>query len=80
MGSVFNSLKERIELGHRHQIPVESKLIMLGEIIYAAGRGDLIPKEARELENLLGLRQVVQNYDAVREQGFFGELVEDMAE
>lgn len=51
MGRVFNSIKERIELGHRHQIPGESKLIMLGEIIYAAGRGDLIPKEAPMVRN-----------------------------
>lgn len=75
MESAFNSIKERVELGVRNNIPVESRLIMLGEILYAVGRGDLIPKQAHELENLLGLSELVKDYPAVREQGFFGELI-----
>jgi hypothetical protein len=75
MDNIFNSFKERIELGIKNNIPVESRLIMVGEIIYAAERRDLTPKQAQELEALLRLRDIVHNYAVVREQAIFGELV-----
>jgi hypothetical protein len=75
MEDIFNSFIERIRLGIKNKIPVESRLIMLGEIIYATERKDLTPKQARELETLLNLGELVQNYTAVREQAIFGELV-----
>lgn len=78
MDNAFDSLKERVELGVKNKIPVESRLIMLGEIIYALGRQDIIPKQARELEELLGLASVVKDYAAIREQGFFGELIDNI--
>lgn len=77
MDKIFASIKERIELGLKNNIPVESKLMMAGEIVYAAERQDLTPKEARSLEELLGLSAVVQDYSAVREQAIFGEFIED---
>ncbi|MEG3436280.1 hypothetical protein V0288_04040 [Pannus brasiliensis CCIBt3594] len=75
MESVFESFKERIEVGIKNNIPVESRLIILGEIIYGAERQDLTPKEARELENLLNLSELLQNYQSLREQAIFGELI-----
>lgn len=71
----FNSIKERIELGIKNKIPVESKLIMLGEIVYATERQDLTPKEARELEVLLNLEESIVDYKIIRELAIFGELV-----
>ncbi|HAZ48154.1 MAG TPA: hypothetical protein DDW76_07010 [Cyanobacteria bacterium UBA11369] len=75
MDSIFSSFQARIELGIKNNIPVECRLIMLGEIIYATEREDLTPKQARELEALLKLADIVRNYAAVREQAIFGELV-----
>jgi hypothetical protein len=75
MDSIFSSFQERIELGIKNNIPVESRLIMLGEIFYATEREDLTPKQARELEALLKLADIVRNYAVVREQAIFGELV-----
>jgi thiazole synthase len=71
----FNSIKERIESGIKNNIPVESKLIMLGEIVYATEREDLTPKEARELEALLNLEESIRDYKIIRELAIFGELV-----
>jgi hypothetical protein len=47
----------------------------LGELIYATERQDLTPKQARELEELLGLYSFIEDYSRVREQAIFGELV-----
>ena len=77
MDKIFDSIKERIELGLKNNIPVESRLMMAGEIFYAAERQDLTPKEARSLEELLGLAAVIKDYSAVREQAIFGEFIED---
>ncbi len=75
MENLFNSFKERIELGVKNNIPVEARLIVLGELIYAAERKDLTPKQARELEALLRLSEILKNYQAIREQAIFGELL-----
>ncbi|NJS12692.1 MAG: hypothetical protein HC789_21120 [Microcoleus sp. CSU_2_2] len=75
MENLFNSFKERIELGLKNNIPVEARLIVLGELIYAAERKDLTPKQARELEALLRLSEILKNYQAIREQAIFGELL-----
>lgn len=75
MENLFNSFKERIELGIKNNISVEARLIVLGELIYAAERKDLTPKQARELEALLRLSEILKNYQAIREQAIFGELV-----
>ncbi len=75
MENLFNSFKERIELGIKNNIPVEARLIVLGELIYAAERKDLTPKQARELEALLRLSEILKNYQAIREQAIFGELL-----
>lgn len=75
MDNLFHSFKERITLGITNNIPVEARLIMLGELIYATERKDLTPKQARELENLLRISEILKNYDAIREQAIFGELL-----
>lgn len=75
MENIFKSFKERIELGIKNNIPVESKLIIYGEILYAAERRDLNPQQARDLEVLLQLEEKVENYQTIREQAIFGELV-----
>jgi hypothetical protein len=75
MDNLFQSFKERINLGIKNNIPVEARSIVLGELIYAAERQGLTPKQARELENLLGLSEIFKNYDAIREQAIFGELM-----
>ncbi|MEG4446214.1 hypothetical protein QUB47_30555 [Microcoleus sp. AT9_B5] len=75
MENLFHSFKERINMAIKNNIPVEAKLIMLGELIYAAERKDLTPKQARELETLLRLSEIIKNYDAIREQAIFGELL-----
>jgi hypothetical protein len=75
MENLFNSFKERIELGIKNNISVEARLIVLGELIYAAERKDLTPKQARELEALLRLSEILKNYQAIREQAIFGELL-----
>ena len=75
MENLFNSFQERIDLGIKNNIPIEAKLIMLGEIIYAAERRDLTPKQARELEDLLRLSESLKNYEVIREQAIFGELL-----
>jgi len=75
MENLFNSFKERIELGIKNNIPVEARLIVLGELIYATERKDLTPKQARELEALLRLSEILKNYQAIREQAIFGELL-----
>ena len=75
MENLFHSFKERINLAIKNNIPVEARLIMLGELIYATERKDLTPKQARELETLLRLSEILKNYDAIREQAIFGELL-----
>lgn len=75
MENIFNSFKERIQLGIKNNIPLESRLIILGEIIYASERQDITPKQARELEEFLNLGNFIANYTMVREQAIFGELV-----
>jgi hypothetical protein len=75
MESIFSSFQERIKLGLQNNIPIEARLIILGEVIYAAERQDISPKQARDLEELLGLSQFFQNYLMIREQAIFGELV-----
>ncbi|MBO3462622.1 hypothetical protein G7B40_002345 [Aetokthonos hydrillicola Thurmond2011] len=76
MEKIFNSIKERIQTGIKNNIPLESRLMMAGEIVYAAERKDLTPKEARTLEAMLSLNENIQDYEAVREQAIFGELID----
>ena len=75
MESIFNSFLERIQLGRQNNIPYESRLIILGEIIYATERQDLTPSQARELEEMLNLTEKVLNYPLVKEQAIFGEII-----
>lgn len=75
MDENFNEIKERVETGLRNNIPFQPRLIMLGEIVYAVERGDMTPNQGRQLEELLGLREILDDYEQIREQGFFGELI-----
>lgn len=71
---IFIDMKGRIETGLANGFSVQSRLIMLGQISYAAGRGDITINQGRELEELLGLKELVENFDRVREMGFWGDL------
>ena len=50
MDRVFNNFKYTIELGLKNHMPLESKLIILGQIHYAMERRDLTIKEVEKLE------------------------------
>ncbi|MEC4984522.1 MAG: hypothetical protein SAK42_10515 [Oscillatoria sp. PMC 1076.18] len=56
-------------------MPLESKLILLGQIHYAMERGDLTIKEAEKLEERLGIG--LKNYRREMEYAVFGELEEE---
>ncbi|WP_224412175.1 hypothetical protein [Oscillatoria salina] len=56
-------------------MPLESKLILLGQIHYAMERGDLTIKEAEKLEERLGIG--LKNYQREMEYAVFGELEEE---
>jgi hypothetical protein len=74
MDRVFNNFKYTIELGLKNQMPIESKLILLGQIHYAMERQDLTIKEVEALENLLGIG--LKNYQREMEYAVFGETDE----
>ena len=74
MDIVFNNFKYTIELGVKNQMPLESKLILLGQIHYAMERRDLTIKEVEKLEDLLGIG--LNNYQKEMEYAVFGELDE----
>lgn len=74
MDRVFNNFKYTIELGLKNQMPIEAKLILLGQIHYAMERQDLTIKEVEALENLLGIG--IKNYQKEMEYAVFGELDE----
>ncbi len=71
---IFLDMKERIETGLANNFPTQSRLIMLGQISYAVGRGDITINQGRELEELLGLKELLENYGKIREMGFWGDL------
>ncbi|MDG2989796.1 hypothetical protein L3556_02420 [Candidatus Synechococcus calcipolaris G9] len=71
----FEDIKERIEIGLSNDFPLQSRLIMLGEIFCSVGHGLITPNQGYELEDLLGLDQLIEDYDRVREMGFSGEFV-----
>jgi thiazole synthase len=74
MDRVFNNFQYTIELGLKNQMPIESKLILLGQIHYAMERQDLTIKEVEALENLLGIG--LKNYQKEMEYAVFGEIDE----
>lgn len=76
MDKDFNEIKERIEIGVKNNIPFAPRLVMLGEIMYAVGRGDITPGQGQELEQLLALREMLEDYDTIRELAFFGEFLD----
>ncbi|AFY60195.1 hypothetical protein [Synechococcus sp. PCC 6312] len=71
---IYDSFLERIEIAVSNNIPAMSRFMILGEISYAVGRGDITIKQGRELERLLGLKEMIDDYAQIREQGFWGEL------
>lgn len=72
--AIFLDMKDRIETGITNNFPTQSRLIMLGQISYAVGRGDITINQGRELEELLGLQELIENYSQIREMGFWGDL------
>jgi len=72
MESAFNNFKYTINLGLKNGMPIESKLIILGQMHYAMERGDLTIKEVEKLEDLLGVG--LKNYRREMEFAVFGYL------
>ncbi len=72
MESVFKDFEYTIKEGLKNQMPIESKLIILGQMHYAMERGDLTIKEVEKLEELLGVG--LQNYRQEMEYAVFGYI------
>ena len=75
MERVFNNFYYTILEGLKNEMPIKSKLIILGQIYYAMERGDLTIKELDELEKLLGVG--LKNYRQQMEYAVFGNLESD---
>ena len=72
MERVFNNFKYTIKEGLKNKMPLESKLIIVGQMHYAMERGDLTIKEVEKLEELLGVG--IKNYRKEMEYAVFGYL------
>jgi hypothetical protein len=55
MKAYFEDLKETIERGRANDMPREAHLMLHGQVLYAAVRGDLTKEEVDRLEALLNL-------------------------
>jgi adenosine deaminase len=75
MESVFKDFEYTIKEGLKNQMPIESKLIILGQMHYAMERGDLTIKEVEKLEELLGVG--LKNYRQEMEYAVFGYVEAD---
>jgi hypothetical protein len=75
MESVFKDFEYTIKEGLKNQMPIESKLIILGQMHYAMERGDLTLKEVEKLEELLGVG--LKNYRQEMEYAVFGYVEAD---
>lgn len=70
----FEDIKERIEIGLSNNFPAQARLIILGEIFCSVTHRHITIKQGRELEALLGLKDLMPDYDQIRSLGFVGEL------
>lgn len=70
METVFNDFEYTIKEGIKNQMPLESKLIIVGQMHYAMERGDLTIKEVEKLEKVLGVG--IKNYRKEMEYAVFG--------
>ena len=70
MERVFKNFEYTIVRGIKNGMPIESKLIVLGQMHYAMERGDLTIKEVEKLEELLGVG--LKNYRREMEFAVFG--------
>ena len=75
MESVFKDFEYTIKEGLKNKMPIESKLIILGQMHYAMERGDLTIKEVENLEELLGIG--LKNYRQEMEYAVFGYVQAD---
>ena len=75
MESVFKDFEYTIKEGLENKMPIESKLIILGQMHYAMERGDLTIKEVENLEELLGVG--IKNYHQEMEYAVFGYVQAD---
>ena len=75
MESVFKDFEYTIKEGLKNKMPIESKLIILGQMHYAMERGDLTIKEVENLEELLGVG--LKNYRQEMEYAVFGYVEAD---
>ncbi|WP_019487247.1 MULTISPECIES: hypothetical protein [Kamptonema] len=76
MESVLKDFEYLIQKGLNNKMPLEAKLIILGQIIYAVEREDLTIEEGWELEKMLGGRQQHEN---ALEYAIFGDAQETVA-
>ncbi len=73
MEVVFQSFKEQIEGAlAKSNIPFEARMFILGQLSYAAERGDITPNEKKELEALLGKPE---EFREAKQFAHYGELL-----
>ena len=75
MERVFNNFEYTIKEGLKNNMPLESKLIIVGQMHYAMERGDLTIKQVEKLEDLLGVG--IKNYRKEMEYAVFGYVEND---
>jgi hypothetical protein len=73
MEVVFQGFKEQIEGAlEKSNIPFESRMFVLGQLSYAAERGDITPNEKEQLEMLLGKPE---EFREAKQLAKYGELL-----
>jgi thiazole synthase len=72
MEVVFQGFKEQIEIGLQNNIPRDARLVIIGQLKYAAEREDLTSNEYFALKNMLGKPEEFQE---ATQLATFGELI-----
>ncbi len=75
MENAFNNFEYIIKEGIKNNMPEMSKILILGQMHYAMGRGDLIIRQVEELEAMLGYS--LKNYKRELEYALAGSSEED---
>jgi hypothetical protein len=75
MENAFNNFEYIIKEGIKNNMPEMSKILILGQMHYAMGRGDLTIRQVEELEAMLGYS--LKNYKRELEYALAGSSEED---
>ncbi len=75
MENAFNNFEYIIKEGLKNNMPEMSKILILGQMHYAMGRGDLTIRQVEELEAMLGYS--LNNYKRELEYALAGSSEED---